>query len=651
MLATDTPFRQFYDLQGRPLAGGRLYFGEAGQNPLTHPITVYWDTDGTQPAAQPVRTSMGFPMRSGTPAVIYVGADYSILVQDNQGRQVFFARNSQDFSLSAQFIQLKSDLSASGPSNGAALVGYDGGSLQDIADSFKPLANYTALRNYTGRASVVRITQSGIAGFFTRDDADTTSGDNGATIIVDAAGRRWRREFTGYCDVKWFGAKGDYNGSSGTDDTAAIQAAINWVQSNTNTVASGSYSPSAGTGVLFFPQGSYKVTAPLIFTVKLCILGEGQTEYSYGSRITQVTQNTDIFQAAPSAGSTSFSIENMILRSNAGAGTGHLVNTVRTGGGYINSQRYVNCTFAQPQSMALYLAGDDIAIQNCLFDVSTQSGDVIQLGTPSYLATNVRINGSNFFYCTNSCVKLVNVDGFTWSGNTVTQPNGTTKTLRVFDAISTTPTLATNINICGGTIKGPRTLFGGANVTNVVINGLTVSGGGIGTGEINNMITLTGNCSVNIVGNYFRGSYWTANFYNDSGAGTVFGNIDGNLFVNDGGAGDALNCSKLVGRIGSNNYAGFTNRQMGEKRATSGSPVAPGTIAAGATFAYSLTVSSATFGDTVNVGTISNAWVAQTGIDVRAFVNAANTVRVEYRNTTAGSLTVAAHDISVEVTR
>ena len=109
-------------------------------------------------------------------------------------------------------------------SSGSSLVGFDGGTVQDVMDNAKAIANYTALRNYTGRATCVRITQQGLAGVFQRDDADTTSADNGGTIIVDAAGRRWKRQFEGDVHARWFGAKGNWNGSTGQDDTAAIQA-------------------------------------------------------------------------------------------------------------------------------------------------------------------------------------------------------------------------------------------------------------------------------------------------------------------------------------------------------------------------------------------------------------------------------------------
>ena len=116
-------------------------------------------------------------------------------------------------------IASKEDLAA--PS-GSALVGYDGGTAQDVLDSAKPMQSYTALRAYTGRATSVRITTPGIHGHFYYDAGDTTTEDNGGTVIVDASGRRWKRLFSGSVSVKWFGAKGD----GVTNDATTIKSAI-----------------------------------------------------------------------------------------------------------------------------------------------------------------------------------------------------------------------------------------------------------------------------------------------------------------------------------------------------------------------------------------------------------------------------------------
>jgi len=555
--------------------------------------------------------------------------------------------------LTTALAQLIADLAnTSDATKGAALIGR-GAQVVDSISALRGLLKTSP----SSRAFVTGYYAAGDGGGgpYYLDAADTTSTDNGGTIIVASDGGRWKLILEGTVSVKQFGARGNYTGGAmvaGQNDTAAIQAAINWAAANIDSVTYGSYSPSVGTGAIYFPQGSYGVNAALTIPNKVCIFGEGQSEYTFGSRLTQTAANTDLFQVTPGAGSTSFSVEKMILRTNTVVGTGHLVNMVRTGGGQVNSQRYVDCTFAQPQAMSLYLAGDDIVIKNCLFDVSTVSGDCIQFGTATALASNVRVEMCDFFNITDTVVKLVNIDGLSWGdGNVISQPNSATKTMYIFDAITTAPTLAANISISGGLFKGPRILFGGDGVDNLTISGATIVSGGIGGGEVNHMIELAGNCSVNINGNLFRGSYDTANFYNDAGATAVFGTLAGNTFINDGGAGDALSCANFTGRLGSNYYSNFTNRQMGERRATTGAPVNPGLIAAGATFGYALTVVDATPGDQVAVGTISNAWIAQTGIVVEAFVQAADTVRVEYRNVTGGGITPAAHDIWAEVTR
>lgn len=108
----------------------------------------------------------------------------------------------------------------------------DGGAqatLQDELDALN-LADYAALRTYAGTRKSAYVTgylasaaPSGIAGLFTLDTSDTTSADNGGTIIVDALGRRWKRPATGTVNTAWFGVRADLS----TDDTTAIQAAIN----------------------------------------------------------------------------------------------------------------------------------------------------------------------------------------------------------------------------------------------------------------------------------------------------------------------------------------------------------------------------------------------------------------------------------------
>lgn len=85
-----TPYEVFFDLDGKPLDGGYIYFGEPNQNPQTSPITVYFDEAGTQPSAQPLRTSQGYIYRNGSPANIFIDGSYSISVFDKKMRLVYY---------------------------------------------------------------------------------------------------------------------------------------------------------------------------------------------------------------------------------------------------------------------------------------------------------------------------------------------------------------------------------------------------------------------------------------------------------------------------------------------------------------------------------------------------------------------------------
>jgi hypothetical protein len=80
------PIQFFADSRGLPLDAGYVYIGQPNLNPITNPITVYFDAALTIPAAQPLRTLAGRIVRNGAPSILYTSLEsYSMVVKDKNG--------------------------------------------------------------------------------------------------------------------------------------------------------------------------------------------------------------------------------------------------------------------------------------------------------------------------------------------------------------------------------------------------------------------------------------------------------------------------------------------------------------------------------------------------------------------------------------
>lgn len=95
------PYTAIADIDGSPLDAGFIYFGEFGKNPETHPIPVYWDADFAVPAAQPIRTRNGYPIRNGSPCKIYLKqAEHSLVVKNKNLSAILVEMNNKGISSS-----------------------------------------------------------------------------------------------------------------------------------------------------------------------------------------------------------------------------------------------------------------------------------------------------------------------------------------------------------------------------------------------------------------------------------------------------------------------------------------------------------------------------------------------------------------------
>lgn len=86
---TINPFEFMVDASGKALDAGYIYIGVANLDPITNPITVYYDEAMTIPAAQPIRTVNGFVLRSGAPTRLHAASNYSVTVQNKNHVQVY----------------------------------------------------------------------------------------------------------------------------------------------------------------------------------------------------------------------------------------------------------------------------------------------------------------------------------------------------------------------------------------------------------------------------------------------------------------------------------------------------------------------------------------------------------------------------------
>lgn len=102
--------------------------------------------------------------------------------------------------------------------------------LAGLSNTVGAFSDYAALRTYVGTQKSIYVAgylattaPIGIAGTFVRDPNDTTSADNGGTIIVAVNGVRWKRQYSEVIEVDWFGA---FSTFGVTDSKPAIAAAI-----------------------------------------------------------------------------------------------------------------------------------------------------------------------------------------------------------------------------------------------------------------------------------------------------------------------------------------------------------------------------------------------------------------------------------------
>lgn len=143
----------FPGLDGLALSAGYVYIGVANLDPVTNPVSVYWDSALTIPAAQPLRTLAGYVSNSGAPANVYTAGQFSLKVTDANGVQVFYAPKCPGDSLAAISDYMATVLGAGSASAARVLLGL-------------PSDGTTALRNRLHNGDF-RVNQRAVTGTVT----------------------------------------------------------------------------------------------------------------------------------------------------------------------------------------------------------------------------------------------------------------------------------------------------------------------------------------------------------------------------------------------------------------------------------------------------------------------------------------------------
>lgn len=214
-------------------------------------------------------------------------------------------------------------------------------------------------------------------------NSTSTAADNGGTII-QATGittGRWLLQYSDVINVRWFGAKGDH----ATDDTAAIQAAINAVGTNL-----------AGGYIVYLPPGVYLTTSTLTVGARRITIRGAGPQGSNATAILKLGANasSDYINAATNIVDT-FSLEHIQLQGDGTVGAGNGV-TLGNGSTFVADCRITNCWFNQLPNACLNMVNvGGYHINNCGFEQSVY-GIYIPTGTISSKGNNV-IENNRFF--------------------------------------------------------------------------------------------------------------------------------------------------------------------------------------------------------------------------------------------------------------
>lgn len=243
-----TPILQFFNNLGQPNAGGSVLTQVGGVN-----YPTYEDSAGSTPLPNPIplnsRGEVSNSSGISTQLFLESGVVYTFTLYDASHNQI-----NQATWMGANFV---------------AASDYSNGYLNRVVDSIADLRSIKSSLYTRVFVTGYYAAGDGGGGAYWYDPTDTTSADNGVTIIVASDGARWKLEYATALSVKQAGAKGDGT----TDDSAAFGTTV--VSTLTVAASTGDYYIATNTTVsadLIFQGGAINVASGITLTINGSIL-------------------------------------------------------------------------------------------------------------------------------------------------------------------------------------------------------------------------------------------------------------------------------------------------------------------------------------------------------------------------------------------
>lgn len=144
------PVPTFLDTRGAVMDGGNIYVGVVDADPVSDPVSLFWDAALSIPAAQPLRTIGGLIVNGTTPAPVFMAEDdYSMRVTDAQDVLVFYSPSV--YTNTSGFQPLDTDLTAIAAlettSFGRALLTLANQAALQVAVGYAPFTGGTVTSN------------------------------------------------------------------------------------------------------------------------------------------------------------------------------------------------------------------------------------------------------------------------------------------------------------------------------------------------------------------------------------------------------------------------------------------------------------------------------------------------------------------------